>query len=489
MKDKFSPKIPQEVMQVIEALIKEGHRAYVVGGCVRDLLLGKKPKDWDVATDAKPEKVQKIFPDSVYENKFGTVAVKTKSEKDSLKIIEITTFRIESKYSDKRHPDSVKFTKTIEEDLGRRDFTINAIALDIYNKQLIDPFGGKDDLRKKIIRAVGNPEERLTEDALRLIRTVRFAAELGFKIEKKTAEAVKKNAGLIRMVAKERVRDEFVKIVMSSGAARGINLLEETGLLEHIIPELREGIGCTQNKHHIYTVWEHNLRALDYAVKRGYSLVVRLAALLHDVGKPRTKEGEGPNATFYNHEVVGAKMTAQILGRLRFSKDLLKKVTHLVRYHLFYYNVGEVTEAAVRRFIRRVGLENIPDLIKVREADRISSGVPKAVPYKLRHLLFMVEKVRKDPIDHRMLAVKGDDVMKVAGIEQGPKVGWILAILLEKVIENPKENKKETLIKEIKKLSALSDDDLKKMADKALEKKEEFEKEIEEELKKKYYVK
>ncbi len=481
--------IPQEITEIISALMKVGYEAYIVGGCVRDLLLNRQPKDWDVATDAKPEEIQKLFPDSVYENQFGTVGVKTHSEDPRLAIVEITTFRKEEKYSDLRHPDKITFTKSIEEDLARRDFTVNAIALSPDGK-IVDPFGGEEDLKAKIIRAVGEPEKRFGEDALRLMRAVRFASELGFTIHEGTAAAIKKLSGLLAKIAKERIRDELVKIIMSrdKGAYNGMAQLEGAGLLEHVIPELREGIGIVQNKHHIYTVWEHNLLALDYAASKDYSLEVRLASLLHDVGKPRTKAGDGPDSTFYNHEVVGAKMTKILLERLKFSTKFVRHVTHLVRYHLFYYNVGEVTKAGIRRFVRRVGEENIEDLLKVREADRIGSGVPKAFPYKLRHLKFMIEQVKADPVSPKMLAVKGEDVMKLLGISPGPKIGWILSILLEEVLDDPTRNERENLESRILKLGKLSDEELEKIARKSKERKEEFESGMEEEMKKRHHV-
>jgi putative nucleotidyltransferase with HDIG domain len=493
-------KIPEEITAIIKKIEDNDFKAYAVGGCVRDLILGREPKDWDITTDAKPEEIQKIFPDSVYENKFGTVGVKANSDNERLKIVEITTFRLEGKYSDKRHPDEIKFAKTVEEDLSRRDFTINAIALkydtnirmstnDTNKYEFIDPFGGQEDLKTKIIRTVGNPDERFNEDALRMIRAVRFAVELDFKIEKETSEAVKKHAGLLEMIAKERIRDEFVKIIMTSEASRGILFLENLGLLKYTIPELREGIGVGQNKHHIYTIFEHNLRALDYTAKKNYSPEVRLASLLHDIGKPKTKRGEGADSTFHGHEVVGAKMTAKILDRFHFPKNLAEKVVHLVRFHLFYYNVGEVTEAGVRRFLARVGPENVDDFIKVREADRIGSGVPKAVPYKLRHLLFMIEKVKKDPISASMLKINGNELMEILGIAPGPKVGWILSTLLEEVLDDPTKNDKEKLEQKIKNLGKLSDKELEKLSKSAREKKEEFEGGLEDEMKKKYYVK
>jgi len=489
-------KIPQEVAEVIKTLIESGYSAYIVGGSVRDLLRGAaggesvEPKDWDIATDAKPEKLQELFPGSIYENKFGTVGVKTDSDEKELAVVEVTTFRKEEKYSDLRHPDKVDFTSSIEEDLARRDFTINAMALSPQN-EVIDPFGGRADLKEKIIRAVGEPAKRFGEDALRLMRAVRISAELEFSIEDETRNAIKDSSELLGAIAKERIRDELVKIIMSpgSGPMNGIERLEELDLLKYIIPELREGIGVTQNKHHIYTVWEHNLLALDYTAKKDYSFEVRMASLLHDVAKPRVKEGEGPNSTFYNHEFVGAKMARGIMDNLHFSKEVSRKVAHLVRYHMFYYNVDEVTPAGVRRFLKRVGPENVPDLIKLREADRIGSGVPKAVPYKLRHFLFMIEKVKADPVGPKMLKLNGEEVMKLTGNEPGPRVGWILAVLLEEVLDDPKKNSKKHLSERVKDLNELGDKELEKKAHQADERKEEFESGLEEGMKKKYYVK
>ena len=473
--------IPKQIQTISDKLNKSGFESYLVGGCVRDLLLGREPNDWDIATNAKPEEIQKIFPDSVYENNFGTVGVKT-----DLGIVEITTYRKEGKYTDKRHPDKIKFSNKIEDDLERRDFTINAMAMSL---SVIDLFNGQKDLEKKLIRAVGNPEERFNEDALRLMRAVRLAAELDFAIEEKTAAAIKKHAGLLEMVAKERIRDELTKLIMADRAVVGIDMLVKLGLMKYIIPELLEGVDVGQNKHHIYTIYEHNLRALDYAASKNYSLIVRLSALLHDIAKPRTKRGEGANSTFYNHEVVGGRMTLKILDRLRFSKEIVERVTHLVRHHLFYYNVDEVTAAGVRRFLRKAGPENIDDLIKVREADRIGSGVPKAVPYKLRHLLFMIDKVKKDPIDTRMLKIDGVDVMKLAGIEPGPRVGQIMAVLLEEILDEPKNNTKKYLVKRVGELSKLSESELRKLGVDARKKKEEFEGGVEAEIKKKHFVK
>jgi len=485
----ISKKIPSEVKDVLAALEKAGFSAYAVGGAVRDIIIGREPKDWDVATSASPEEIIKIFPDSVYENSFGTVGVKTRSENKSVSVIEVTTFRKEGKYTDFRHPDEVKFSDKLEDDLSRRDFTVNAMAVS-SSGEITDPFGGRDDIKKKTIRTVGDPDKRFGEDALRLMRAIRFAAELGFDIDPETFSAIVSNADLLSKIAEERIRDEFAKMMMSEGAgpAWGIVQMEKTGIMKHVIPELLEGIGVTQNKHHIYTVWEHNLRALDYAAKSGASLEVRIASLLHDVGKPRSKAGDGPDATFHSHEMIGAKMAKKIMERLKFSGEISGRVVHLVRHHLFYYNVGEVTEAGVRRFISRVGEENIDDLFKIREADRIGSGVPKAVPYKTRHLRFMIDKVRHDPISPKMLKTDGVKLMEHLKIVPGPKVGMILGILLEDVLDEPNRNDEKHLLKKAEELNKMSEPELADMAKKARETKLEFEAEEEKEMKKKHKV-
>ena len=491
--------VPKEVKFVISELKNKGFEAYIVGGCVRDFLRGTEPQDWDVATNAKPAEIGKIFLRSYADNKFGTVTVLIGSEDPKLKEIEITPYRIESKYTDKRHPDEVKWAKTIKEDLARRDFTVNAIAINLqlttYNLQLIDPFNGQQDLKNKIIRAVGNPEDRFNEDALRMMRAVRFAATLEEKavpgrwqIEESTGQAIKKNAKLLQVISKERIRDELLKIIMADRAAEGIDLLRELGLLKYIIPELEEGYGVSQNKHHIYEVYDHNLRCLDYAAKKNYNKYVRIAALFHDIAKPRCKRGEGPDATFYGHEIVGAKETCQILSRLKFSKKDIEKIAKLVRYHLFYYDVGEVTESSVRRLVREVGPENMEELLQVRYCDRIGSGCPKAEPYKLRHLRYLIEKVSRDPLSVKMLKVNGDDVMKILNIQPGPKIGQILDVLLGQVLEDPEKNKKEILIGEIKKVGKLAKNELNSLAQKAREERERLKMKKDEMTKKKYWV-
>ncbi len=479
---------PEVVADVCKVLIEAGFEAYLVGGCVRDMLLGREPKDWDVTTNATPEQIQGLFADSVYENDFGTVGIKTESEDPKIKVVEVTTYRIEGKYTDKRHPDEVRFAKTVEEDLSRRDFTVNAMAL-APDGALIDPYGGELDLAERTIRTVGDPKARFDEDSLRLMRAVRFSAELDFEIEFNTRRAIENRSRGLEVITKERIRDELVKVIMAPHAAKGIIMLEELGLLGYVLPELREGIGVGQNKHHVYSVFEHNVRALDYAARRGYSLAVRMASLLHDVGKPKAKRGEGSDSTFYQHEYIGAKMALKALDRLRFPRDFTEYVAHLVRWHMFYYDVGSVSPAGVRRFIVRVGPENIDDLLRVREADRIGSGVEKAVPYRLRHFLFMIEKVKHDPIAPKMLALRGDELMEVLGIGPGPRVGWILNALLEEVLDDPGKNKKETLAARAKELEGMSDGELRKLMERAKAKKEEVELAQEEEMKKEFKVK
>ena len=516
--------IPKEVLSILGKLKKAGFEAYIVGGCVRDFLLvrhslgddwvGMEPKDWDITTKANPEEIQNIFPDSFYENNFLTVTVRTKSKDPALAEIEITTFRSEAKYSDKRHPDQVKFAKTLEEDLSRRDFTVNAMAIDVLNDRnvltdgiekkqakrsskqsdrtirtvIIDPFGGQEDLKKKIIRTVGGPNERFSEDALRMLRAVRFATTLNFGIEETTAKAIKQNSLWLEAVSKERVRDELVKIVMAEKASDGIELLRQLHLLKYILPELEENYGVGQNKHHMYDCYQHALKALEYTAKKKFSLQVRLAALLHDIGKPRVKAGDGISSTFYNHEMVGANMVFGILHRLKFSSKDIEKITKLVRCHMFYYNVGEVTESSVRRLIRNMGPENMEELLQVREADRIGSGVPKAEPYKLRHLKYIIDKVSQDPISVAMLKVNGKDIMDILKIEPGPKIGQMLDVLLGYVLDNPKKNTKVILTKEILALGKLEDKELKELAEKSKGEKFEAQAEQDESTKKKYWV-
>jgi len=358
--------------------------------------------------------------------------------------------------------------------------------------KIIDPFNGQKDLENRIIKAVGDPEKRFSEDALRLMRAVRFATTLnnliGWKIEEKTKKAIQKKAELLNFISRERIRDELMKIIMSRRGAKGIEILRKLGLLKYIIPELEQGFGIGQNKHHIYQIYQHNILSLEYACKKEFSKYVRVSALLHDVGKPGTKQGDGLNSTFYNHEILGAKMTNKILQRLRFSKKDIEKIVKLVRYHLFYYNVGEVKEASVRKLVREVGPENINELLQLRMCDRIGSGVPKAEPYKLRHLRYIIEKVSEDPVSVKMLKIKGSDIMQILKISPGPKIGRILDILLSNVLDDPQKNKKQGLEKEVKKINKLKEKDFEELVKQAKQEIKKIETKKDEMTKKKYWV-
>jgi poly(A) polymerase/tRNA nucleotidyltransferase (CCA-adding enzyme) len=475
--------IHPKVQDILRTLETGGHTAYVVGGCVRDVLMGRHPTDWDIATNATPERIQELFPDNFYDNAFGTVTIKTRDDDPIVRTVQVTPFRIEGSYSDKRHPDTVQFATTIEEDLSRRDFTVNAIAVSL-DGTVVDPHGGRKDIERKMIRAVGDPVARFAEDALRMMRAVRFATSLDFLIDDATLKAITENATSLKSISVERVRDELIKIIDTPRALDGIQLLEDVGLLQFIIPELREGLGVEQNLHHIYTVWEHNLRTMKYAADKSYSFAVRMACLLHDVGKPRSKRGEGAHSTFYAHDAIGATMTKQIMERLKFPRDVTDKVVLLVRYHMFYYSVGEVTESSVRRLIANVGLENIDDLLRLREGDRIGSGTPKAVPYKLRHLKYMIDKVSHDAISVKMLNIDGADIMKTLGVAPGPKIGLILNSLLAEVLDDPSLNERDLLLARVRELDKKTPEQLSSSLErirKALE-------EDEQERMKKYYV-
>jgi tRNA nucleotidyltransferase (CCA-adding enzyme) len=491
---KIKTKIPQEVQEIINVLENNGFESYIVGGCVRDYFMNKSPEDWDIATNAWPEQTQEVFQKegykTFYENVFGTVSVILPfcPERKFSDVVEITTYRTESVYIRKRKPEKVEWAQTIEEDLSRRDFTVNAIAIKGTTKEIIDPFKGQQDLKDKKIKAVGKPQERFNEDALRMLRAVRFASTLGFKIDKETNQAIKENNELLKEISKERIRDELIKIIMTEKAAQGIELLRKTELLSHIIPELEQGYGVEQNKHHIYDCYQHNLLSLDYAAKKNFSLNVRISALLHDVAKPKVKKGSGDKATFYGHEIVGAHLTQKILERLKFPKEQIKKIVVLVRYHLFYYNVGEVSQSSVRRLVRQVGRENMEELLELRACDRIGSGVPKAEPYKLRHLKYLIEKTSQDPVSVKMLEIKGQEIMEILEITPGEKVGWILEILLGLVLDNPENNEKSFLEKKVQQLGKLTDQKLIKLASESKKKTESIEIKRDEMTKKKYWV-
>lgn len=441
-------KIPDVIRETAKTLENKGFEAFLIGGCVRDLLIDKEPKDWDLTTNANPEEIQALFPESFYENDFGTVGVKTGSESETLKIVEITPYRLEGKYSDKRHPDTVRFSKNIEDDIKRRDFTINSIAYNISKGQIIDLYKGQEDLESKIIRTVGDPKARFEEDALRMLRAIRFSAELGFMINTDTYNAIFELKGFMNNVSRERIRDEFTKIILSDNPMIGLNMAQKLEILSFISPELENMVGVDQNKQaHLYNVWEHSLRALQHAADKKLSLIIRLSALFHDIAKPQTKRVIGDKTTFYGHDVVGAKVTRETLARLNFSKEIIEKVTNFVRWHMFFSDTEEITPSAVRRLIRNVGKENIWDLIEIRKCDRIGSGRPKEEPYRLRKFEAMLEEVMSDPIDVTMLKINGNILINDLKIEAGPKIGFILHALLEEVLDDPKKNIEVFLVK------------------------------------------
>lgn len=433
--------LPKNIQWVLNQLKAKNFEAFIVGGCVRDILLNREPQDWDITTNALPKDIQKIFLNSFYNNDFGTVGVIVEGE-----TIEVTTYRADAKYSDKRHPDHITFSKTLGEDLKRRDFTINALAYD--GNKIVDDYSGQADLSKKVIQCVGKPEERFSEDALRMLRAIRFAAQLDFQIDPKTWAAIKKLRNNIKFISQERIRDELVKIIKSDDSFRGIWLLKESGMQKIILPELEATVGIAQNRHHFYSVYTHSLFSLQFCPSDDY--LVRIAALLHDIAKPQTKGGQGLNATFYNHEHLGVKITRQIMKRLKFSKEEINKVCHLVKNHMFYYNIGEITDAGVRRLIRRVGNENIKDLMDLRIGDRMGSGCQKEKPYKLEELENRIVKVQKDPIDTKMLKIDGNILQKQFNMKPGAKIGVIMHRLLEEVLDAPQKNTEEFMQKRTK---------------------------------------
>lgn len=487
--------IPKEVINVVETLEKAGFQAYLVGGCVRDILCGRIPKDWDITTNAKPETIQKLFPKTVYENSYGTVAIIDETTQDnSLKSIEVTPYRVEYDYSDNRHPNKVVFSEKIEEDLKRRDFTINAIAINLSKgaiKDVIDLYGGINDIKDKVIKAVGNPYDRFKEDALRMIRAIRFCVELDSVIDQETFLAIKEHNKLIKDISFERVRDEFNKIIMSPMPKKGIELLHDSGILSQIIPELEKCIGIEQNQAHAYDVWEHLLRSLQHGADKEYPLETRLAALFHDISKPETRRvsRETKQFTFYGHEVLGSRETRKILEKLKYSQAIIQKVTKLVRWHMFFSDTETITLSAVRRMIANVGKDIIWDLMNVRICDRIGTGRPKENPYRLRKYKAMIEEALRDPISVSMLKIDGAKIMKTCSIPPGPQVGFILHALFDEVLNNPYLNNIEYLEKRARELAFLPIKQLKQIGERGVERKrKEEEKEIEK-IRNKHWIK
>lgn len=548
--------IPKEVSHVTTVLEKAGFQAYLVGGCVRDLVIGRKPKDWDITTNAKPKQIMSLFEKTVYENQFGTVMVFVTRETQNNSVsqetlsgggeymqIEVTPYRIEAKYTDFRHPDEVKFSEKLEDDLKRRDFTVNSLALDSKG-QIIDLFGGLKDIKDKMLKAVGNPDDRFTEDALRMLRGVRFSCQLGFSVSYETTESILRNSQLIKKISQERIRDEFVKIIMSENPGVGIGMLQKFGLLKNIIPELEEGIGCEQAGEHIYDVWDHLLHALQHSADKNYPLEIRLSALFHDIGKPRSRrniaspdafpQSLGPSLhsatpsqkhtgfvkeqeknnfaggrfrpedgvkpknysspvnkkkyTFYGHEVLSARMAKKIMERLKFKNKEIETVEKLVRNHMFFSDTEQITLSAVRRIITKVGKENIWPLMDVRECDRVGMK-KKEAPYRLRKYFAMIEEALRDPISVSQLKINGEYMIKELGIKPGPRMGWILNALLEEVLDAPEKNTVEHLSQLVMSLNMLGDKELVVLGMRGKEKREELEEEEITKLHRKHGVK
>jgi len=430
----------------------------VVGGSIRDTLIGREPADWDLATDARPERVQDLFPGAVYENQFGTVAVRAGEA-----VHQITTFRTDHDYADFRRPHHVEFGNSVTLDLARRDFTANALAWGSEAPEkaasaggepaqardeggespqpgLVDPFGGAEDIEARLLRAVGDPATRFEEDALRMIRAVRLAATLDFEIEPRTLAAIGAHANLAEHLSAERIAAELQKLLSAPTPSIGLRLLEETGLLAVVMPELAAQRGISQNKIEGEDLWDHTVRTVD-AAPAGRP-VARLAALLHDIGKPMTLD-DGP---FRGHDILGEDLATELLERLRMPRGVTERVAHLVRHHMFTHDSG-MTHAAIRRFIRRVGAGALDDLFALREADNVGSGQP-AQANGLAELRARIDEqlAAEVALDLRHLAVTGDDLMSELDLPQGPRLGWILEALLEKVVADPSMNDRPTLL-------------------------------------------
>lgn len=483
--------VPEEVSRATKALQQAGFEAWVVGGCVRDLFIGKKPNDWDLTTNATPEQIQAIFPKTYYTNEFGTVGVVNEETTDeSVRVIEVTPYRIEGKYSDARRPDSVTFSPNIEDDLKRRDFTINALAYRQSDNTLLDLYNGIKDIEDGVIRAVGKAEDRFNEDALRIMRAIRLAAELDFSIEAETESAMVKTVSQLGKISKERIRDEFSRILNSTKPMKALILAQSLGILSFIAPELEKGVGVEQNQAHSFDVFEHNLRALQHAADKDWSFEVRIAALFHDIGKPKSRRwsDEKHDWTFHGHEVVGAKITKKALDELHFSRETIERVEKLVRWHMFFSDPDKITLSAVRRIIRNVGRENIEALIELRVCDRIGTGRPKEQPFRLRKYQAMIEQALRDPISVSMLALDGRGLMEATGEKPGPKIGWVLHALLEEVLDDPTKNTREYLVKKAKDLLKLPENELRALGVEAKEKKEEAEEADLKKIDKKYFV-
>ncbi len=422
---------------------ENGYLCFLVGGALRNYYAGIEPSDFDFATDATPEDIIRIFRHVIPTGiKHGTVTVLYKGAQ-----YEVTTFRIESTYSNARHPDSVSYSSSIYEDLKRRDFTMNAIALDMNSGELIDPHEGIKDIKKELIRAIGNPEERFSEDGLRLMRACRFTSQLGFTIEENTLSAMEKTAKNILNVSMERIRDEIIRILGTDKPSRAFKIMERTGIMRYILPEFLECRGVEQKGFHDFDVLDHLYYSCDGA--RGADITVQLAALLHDLGKPGTlsMDNSGVN-TFYNHDALSAELCGKILRRLKFPNNIIKKTCHLVRNHMFNYT-EEWSDSAIRRFIARVGIDNIDDLFKLRMADQYGMKNRYADSTNLRIFAERIKSFlnKENAYSVKDLAVDGKILQEELNIKQGPLIGKILSELLETVLDDPSLNTKDRLLK------------------------------------------
>lgn len=440
--------IPVDVLAVCQRLREAGYKAFVVGGSVRDLLLGRPPGDFDVATDAHPERVMDLFgsryalPTGL---QHGTVTVLA-GEPPAQRPVEVTTFRGEGAYLDGRRPSTVTFSATLDEDLSRRDFTMNAIAYDPVAHAIVDPWHGQDDMAAKTIRTVGDPILRFGEDGLRPMRAVRQAAQLGFVLEPATQAAIPRAMASFRKVSAERIRDELRKLLLAPVPSHGIELMRQTGLLAEVLPELVATVGCVQNRFHRHDVYTHTLAALDAAAP---DFVLRLAALLHDVGKPKTqapRENAPGEYNFFRHEVIGAEMTAHICARLKLSAVERDTVTALVAGHMFFYT-SDWSDGSVRRFVRRTGQDRVALLFSLREADIVGRGSGEDPQGETRELRRRIDDVAAADAALRVtdLAIDGKDVMRLLDIPPGRRVGQVLDELLERVLDDPGLNRREIL--------------------------------------------
>jgi len=433
-------RVPLKIKHFCKILKNSGFQCYLVGGAVRNYISGIKPSDYDFATDALPDQIISIFKNVIPTGiDHGTVTVQFEGMK-----LEVTTFRVDGSYTDSRHPDSISYSSSIYEDLKRRDFTINAMAVDPLTGKLIDPQNGKKDLKDKIIRAIGIPEERFAEDGLRVLRACRFASQLQFTIEEKTLKGMMKEAVRLNLISAERIRDEIQHILLSNKPSIAFYIMKETGVFKYVIPELLEGVGVKQKGMHKFDVFEHSIISPNFAEK---DIIIKLAALLHDIGKPRCigiKDGE---PTFYNHDIVSEKMAEEILLRLKFPKYVIKQATHLIKFHMFNYT-EDWSDSAIRRFISKVGIENVHNLLKLRYADR---GGMMGETHQCQADISLINRINKilekeSAFTIKNLAVDGNILYSKAGIPKGPKMGLVLQFLLDSILEDPSLNNEEKLI-------------------------------------------